>query len=141
MSDFPRDALLALIASTVVCSSSSLAAEPPTASSSQSAATSGASVTSEPSEVRLPVLLSGRRPDDSRPKYLAPGDRTAIAVVRYTVGKDGRTSDISVVKSTHDFWADRVAAAVATWRYEIPMRDGKPVSIRLEQEIKVKFDY
>ena len=138
MSDFPRDVLRALIASTFVCSAASLAAE--TATSSQSAASS-ASAASEASEVRMPVLLSGRRPDDSRPKYLAPGDRTAIAVVRYTVGKDGRTSDISVVKSTHDFWADRVAAAVATWRYEIPMRDGKPVSIRLEQEIKVKFDY
>ena len=138
MSDFPCNVLLALIASTVFCSAASLAAE--TATSSQSAASS-ASAASEASEVRMPVLLSGRRPDDSRPKYLAPGDRMAIAVVRYTVGKDGRTSDISILKSTHDFWADRVAAAVATWRYEIPMRDGRPVSIRLEQEIKVKFDY
>jgi hypothetical protein len=45
------------------------------------------------------------------------------------------------VKTAREFRGERVAAGVATSRYEVPTRDGKPVSIQLEQEVKVTFDY
>jgi TonB family protein len=54
-------------------------------------------------------------------------DIKGSAVVEFTIGEDGRTHGIQVVKNTHPEFGAAVTAAVSQWQFVPAKRNGSPV--------------
>lgn len=79
--------------------------------------------------------LSMEPPDYPREALLSGAE--GYVVVEFTIDTDGRTKDISVVESEPRDTFDRDARrAVARWRFEPALRDGRPVEQRIRHTIE-----
>jgi TonB family protein len=79
----------------------------------------------------VPVL----RVPPSVPIYLRQRELEASAVVAFMVETDGRTSEVQIVSTTDQEFAEAVRESVSGWRYAPPAKDGKPVRVVLEESI------
>jgi protein TonB len=62
------------------------------------------------------------------------------SLVRYTVGKNGRISDITfLTKSEYPIFDEETLKRVQSWRYQPMTIDGKPVEV--VHEIEVNYEY
>lgn len=80
------------------------------------------------------MRIAGPRPTAFAPAVMPPGEEVsgyigdATVKVRYTIGPDGGTSDISVVSGEARF-AEAAMEAVRQWRYGMPTVNGHPVFV------------
>lgn len=74
------------------------------------------------------------------PVYLIERDLDASAVVAFMVETDGRTSEVQIVSTTDDEFAEAVRESLLGWRYAPPIRDGTPVRIVLEESIGYSYN-
>jgi len=51
------------------------------------------------------------------------------------VETDGRTSEVQIVSTTDQEFAEAVRESVSGWRYAPPVKDGKPVRVVLEESV------
>ena len=71
----------------------------------------------------------------SVPIYLRQQNLDASAVVAFMVETDGRTSEVQIVSTTDQEFAEAVRESVSGWRYAPPVKDGKPVRVVLEESV------
>ena len=71
----------------------------------------------------------------SVPLYLRQQELDASAVVAFMVETDGRTSEVQIVSTTDQEFAEAVRESVSGWRYPPPVKDGKPVRVVLEESV------
>jgi TonB family protein len=69
------------------------------------------------------------------PFYLRERELDASAVVAFMVETDGRTSEVQIVSTTDQEFAEAVRESVSGWRYAPPVKDGKPVRVVLEETV------
>ena len=74
------------------------------------------------------------------PVYLIAHDIDASAVVAFMVETDGRTSEVQIVSTTDDEFAEAVRESLLNWRYAPPIRDGTPVRVVLEESISYSYN-
>ena len=74
------------------------------------------------------------------PVYLLEHDIAASAVVAFMVETDGRTSEVQIVSTTDDEFAEAVRESVLGWRYAPPMKDGTPVRVVLEESVSYRYN-
>ena len=67
--------------------------------------------------LRVPAYLLDRNWDD------------VSAVVAFIVETDGRTSEVQIVSTDDQEFAEAVCESVSGWRYAPAMKDGKPVRV------------
>lgn len=74
-------------------------------------------------------------PDDARKKHLE-----GTCVVRYTVGKNGRIINITILNHAIDpMFDEETLNTVRSWRYRPMMMNGKPVEV--VHEVEVNYQY
>lgn len=69
--------------------------------------------------------------------YVRDRDRDVAAVVAFMVETHGRTSEIQIVSTNDQEFAEAVCESVSGWRYAPPVRDGTPVRVVLEESFGV----
>ena len=74
------------------------------------------------------------------PAYLIQHDIDASAVVAFMVETDGRTSEVQIVSTTDDQFAEAVCESLLRWRYAPPIRDGALVRVVLEESIGYRYN-
>jgi hypothetical protein len=74
------------------------------------------------------------------PVYLIEHDIDASAVVAFMVETDGRTSEVQIVSTTDDEFAEAVCESLLRWRYAPPIKDGAPVRLVLEESIGYRYN-
>jgi TonB family protein len=57
---------------------------------------------------------------------------TADAVIACIVERDGRTSEVQIVRATDEKFGAAARQAVMHWRYAPPMKNGQPVRVAIE---------
>ena len=62
------------------------------------------------------------------------------AVIAFMVETDGRTSEVQIVSTTDQEFAEAVRESVSGWRYAPPVKDGKPARVVLEEAFSSSFD-
>ena len=72
------------------------------------------------------------------PAYLEGREIDASAVVAFMVEKDGRTSEVQIVRTTDDAFAEAVRASVSGWRYTPFLKDGAPVRVVVQETVSWK---
>lgn len=75
------------------------------------------------------------------PVYLIAHDIDASAVVAFMVETDGRTSEVQIVSTTDDEFAEAARESLSGWRYTPPVRDGTPVRVVLEETISYRYNH
>lgn len=78
-------------------------------------------------------LVDPRRVKDARPEYPARARRSranGAVVLQAVIASDGKVSDVCVIEARPEGlgFAEASIDAVRRWRYEPPMKDGKPVA-------------
>jgi TonB family protein len=76
-----------------------------------------------------PRLISGDAPIYPIKQVFA--NATGAAVVAFTIGTDGATHDVRVVRTTYPYFASHTILAVRKWRFEPGRKNGKPVSVSI----------
>ncbi len=74
------------------------------------------------------------------PVYLIQHDIDATAVVAFMVETDGTTSEVQIVSTSDDEFAEAARESVLGWRYGPPVRDGAPVRVVLEESIGYRYN-
>lgn len=74
------------------------------------------------------------------PAYLIAHDIKASAVLAFMVETDGRTSEIQIVSTTDDEFAEAARQSLSNWRYAPPRRDGAPVRVVLEESVGYSYN-
>lgn len=85
-------------------------------------ALAGLDHTPKPVSRRLPVY----------PSALLPTRQNGEAVIEFYIDKDGDAQLPRVISSTAPEFGYAAVQAVATWRYEVPQKQGKPVVARVQ---------
>ena len=62
------------------------------------------------------------------------------AQVEFTIGEDGKTRDIKVIKSSTPYFGGHSAFAVKDWLFEPARKDGKPVAVTVRQDFSFTPD-
>lgn len=106
-------------------------AAPPSPEPAPVAATPEPAVATAPAPAPAPVRTGPPRPISTpQPPYPREAARTRASgsvVVQFTVGADGRVSDVTVVRARpRGLFEDAVVDTVSTWRFEPP---GEPVTM------------
>ncbi len=73
-----------------------------------------------------PKLIYGKAPGYPRSLLGTAG----VAVIDFTVGKDGKPFDFRVVQCSHAAFGAVTLAAVQNWRFEPGRKHGVPVSVK-----------
>ena len=71
------------------------------------------------------------------PESLQAPSTDGVLLLHVVIGEDGCTQDIRVAKGIQKRIDHAVADAVRSWRFEPAMRDGKPVKVLVELELKI----
>lgn len=96
---------------------------------------------SDPSRDRL-ALTDAAAPE---PLRLEPAEYPARALrkretgnvtVVFTVNERGRTEDVEILSSSSRLFNQAVLRAVRNWKFEPPVREGKPEPVRIEHTIR-----
>lgn len=83
-------------------------------------------------------LVTIEKPSLRVPEPWPPGIERGDILLRFTIGADGMTRDVEVVRTTHPVWVEPATSMALATRYSSPMRAGKKVSIRIEQAFTFK---
>lgn len=62
-------------------------------------------------------------------------------VLNVTVGRDGSTHDLHVVKGVDDAIDQAAMSAVSQWKFEPATYEGNPVAVELHIEVNFRLDY
>ncbi len=81
----------------------------------------------------LPVPVKQMAP--RFPQHLARDGQVGEVRLRFVVNAEGKTEHVRVVSSPHPDFEDEAVSALKTWIFKPGLRDGKPVSVRLEVPI------
>ncbi len=84
-----------------------------------------------------PKLISGNAP--LYPISQARFGNSGFAVVAFTVGQDGRTHDILVVRATYSYFGSHTILAVRDWKFEPARKNGQPVPMRVNLTMPFKY--
>ncbi len=69
------------------------------------------------------------------PDWARRSGQTAVLVLRYVVGADGRVRDLQIRTVRGDpRLSEPVRQTVPQWRFKPALRAGRPVAVRVEQE-------
>jgi protein TonB len=79
-----------------------------------------------------PRRLSGDAP--IYPFSASMANQPGVAVVRFTIGEDGKTRDIIVVRASAPYFGAHTAYAIKHWVFEPARKNGRPVAVTVEQE-------
>jgi TonB family protein len=84
-----------------------------------------------------PKLVSGNYP--VYPISQLRFNKSGFAVVAFTVGRDGRTYDIHVLRASYPYFGSHTVLAVRDWKFEPARKNGQPVAatIKLVMPFKV----
>jgi TonB family protein len=83
-----------------------------------------------------PKLISGKAP--LYPISHARFGDSGLAVVAFTVGQDGKTYDINVVRASYPYFGSHTALAVRDWKFEPARKNGKPVPVKAQMVMPFK---
>lgn len=110
-------------------------AKPAPPASAKPAATQSAAVDAAPTMVTNPAQ-AGECPIPEYPRRAVKRQLEGIAVVRFTIGTDGKASDVVVVKSTgHEILDDFAQEVVTACKYVPQMRGNRPVPALAERSV------
>lgn len=88
---------------------------------------------------KLPIALD--QPSPLYPEWARRQGATAVLLLRFVVGADGRVRDLQVrVTQGEPRLAGPVRDAAARWRFTPAQRGGKPVAVRVEQELRFDLE-
>jgi TonB family protein len=76
-----------------------------------------------------PKLVRGNAP--LYPITQAWSGKPGLAIVAFTVGPDGATRDIQVVRATYPYFASHTVLAVRDWKFDPARKKGRPVPVRI----------
>ena len=80
-----------------------------------------------------PKLVRGNAP--LYPITQAWSGKPGLAVVAFTIGPDGTTQDIRVVRATYTYFGSHTVLAVRDWKFEPARKNGRPVLVRMQLEM------
>lgn len=80
-----------------------------------------------------PALVEAFPP--TYPAELQAEQRTGSVTVQFFVGEDGTVGDLTVVASDHPAFSAAALEALAQWRFRPGLKEGKPVTTRLQIEV------
>jgi TonB family protein len=75
-----------------------------------------------------PKLISGNYP--VYPVSHARAGSSGFADVTFTVGRDGKTYDIQVLRTSYSYFGSHTVLAVRDWKFEPARKNGKPVPVK-----------
>jgi TonB family protein len=75
-----------------------------------------------------PKLISGKAP--LYPVSHARAGSSGFADVAFTVGPDGKTYDMHVIRASYPYFGSHTIVAVRDWRFEPALKNGKPVPVK-----------
>lgn len=84
---------------------------------------------------RRPRLITGRQPRFDRAEL--GGSETGSVVLEVTIDATGRVKDPTVVSASHPFFGYVAVQASASWLFEAPRAQGKPVAARVRVPFKI----
>jgi TonB family protein len=84
-----------------------------------------------------PLKPLSRRPPAYPTKFLSTG-KTGEALIEFFVDRRGDAQLPHIISSTEPEFGYAAAQAVATWRFEAPLKSGKPATVRVR--IPVEFE-
>jgi TonB family protein len=64
----------------------------------------------------------------------------AYAVIACIIERNGRTTEVQVVRATDDEFGAAARKAVTHWRYAPPLQNGRPVRVAIEIPVTFPFD-
>ncbi len=73
------------------------------------------------------------------PRMLRIRRQNGIVILQLTVARDGTVSEVSVLRSDHEDFAEAAVAAAEQWRYEPTTIDGRAVSVTLTDTIRFEI--
>ncbi|MHB1897454.1 MAG: energy transducer TonB [Metallibacterium sp.] len=62
--------------------------------------------------------------------------KSGVAVVRYTIGTDGRVHDAKVLFSSNRYFGTAVLYAMSGWIFKLAQKDGSPVPMIITQPMR-----
>jgi protein TonB len=83
-----------------------------------------------------PKLVSGNYP--VFPISHSRFGRSGFAVVAFSIGQNGKTYDIEVLKASYPYFGSHTVLAVRDWKFEPARKNGKPVSVRTKLVVPFK---
>jgi TonB family protein len=83
-----------------------------------------------------PKLVSGNYP--VFPISHSRFGRSGFAVVAFTIGQNGKTYDIEVLKASYPYFGSHTVLAVRDWKFEPALKNGKAVSVRTKLVMPLK---
>jgi len=89
-------------------------------------------------DVTPPRIIHARNPKYPREARVAGHQGTSI--LSFTIGTDGHTRDISVVRKLDPELDDRAIATVHEWRYKPARKRDQPVEVRIEARIRFRLN-
>ncbi|MDF9826932.1 TonB family protein [Ereboglobus sp. PH5-10] len=123
--------LIALIIATLLVALSGCASNTPQSASAEAPFVAPAG-TYALKEVDAMPKPRGPRAGPVYPRMLKDDGITGEAVVRFIVNKEGRVTDVRVVKATHELFGDAAKAAVEQWNFSPAKKDGAPVNCYMQ---------
>ncbi len=70
------------------------------------------------------------------PVFLRERELDASTVVAFMVETDGRVSEIQIVRTTDQEFAEAVRESVSGWQYLPPVIEGKPARVVVEETVE-----
>ena len=98
------------------------------------------------------LVFTPKRQDYDTPPRLLHGDapiypigqlldeKGGVAVVVYTIGTDGHTSNFDVLEASNPYFASHLIHAMQGWVFRPAEKDGAPVAITVQQEMNFQVD-
>lgn len=80
---------------------------------------------------RIPVCLEKESP--VLPAGLEPNEAKGLVKIEFFIDEKGTVRAPGILMSPHDALADAAFTAVVNWKFEPPLKDGKPVAVRAVQ--------
>lgn len=78
-------------------------------------------------EVDTKPTVRGTRQGPVYPRRLEEDRITGQAIIKFVVDTDGKVTNVSVVRATHEFFGDAGMDAVKKWKFKPAKKDGRPV--------------
>ncbi len=92
-------------------------------------------VAEAPSKATLPKPITQASPD--YPESLAYSGKELTAKAQFTIGTDGKVTDIEIISASEPAFAESVQTALAKWTFTPATLDGQPVAKRVANLFKL----
>jgi TonB family protein len=84
-----------------------------------------------------PKLISGHAPAYPMSQWRA--SKSGYAIVAFTIGRDGRTSDVYVLQASYPYFGSHTVIAVRDWKFEPAQKNGQPVVVQVRLFLPFKI--